>query len=188
MKILIIGLALFLGIHLIPAVPGLKAPLVNALAPNRYKAIFSMLSVLGLALIAFGYASAPHGPTLFNPIPAASAIAPTAMVISFILLAAANMKTRIRAVIKHPMLLGIGIWSLVHLLANGHAKAVVLFGAFLIFVLIDLTSVLLRNRALAFQPKPGHDVIAIASGFLLALAVMSFHRVLFGPTVVRWGF
>lgn len=187
MEMLILGLALFLGVHLIPAVPSLKAPLIGAFGSNRYKGIFSLISAFGLILIVIGYARAPAGTGLFNPVSGAIAIAPIAMIVSFILLAAANMKTRIRAAIKHPMLLGVGIWALVHLLANGHTKAVVLFGAFLIYVLLDLTSALQRNGTPSFTPNPRHDVIAVVSGVLLALFVMGFHRILFGPIVVSWG-
>lgn len=188
MELLSLGLILFLGVHLIPTVPALKASLIGSLGANPYKGLFSLVSAAGLVLIVIGYAHAPAGPRLFNPSSTAIMIAPLAMVISFILLAAANMKTHIRAWIKHPMLLGVGIWALVHFLANGHAKAAVLFGAFLAYVVIDLISALRRKTGASFEPKTKQDVISIVSGALLALLVMTFHRVLFGPVVVNWGY
>lgn len=188
MELLSLGLILFLGVHLVPTLPALKASLVRSLGENPYKGLFSLVSAAGLVLIVIGYARAPAGARLFTPSSMAIMIAPLAMLISFILLAAANMKTHIRASIKHPMLLGVGIWALVHLLANGHAKAAVLFGAFLAYVVIDLMSALRRKTGAAFAPKTKHDVIAVVSGTLLALLVMAFHRMLFGPAVVNWGF
>ena len=188
MELLSLGLILFIGVHLIPTLPALKAPLVGSLGANPYKGLFSLVAAAGLVLIVIGYARAPAGPRLFTPSSTAIMIAPPAMLASFILLAAANMKTHIRAWIKHPMLLGVGIWASVHFLANGHAKAVLLFGAFLAYVVIDLISALRRKTGASFEPKTKHDVIAIISGAVLALLVMSFHRMLFGPVVVSWGY
>ncbi|AIY41368.1 NnrU family protein [Collimonas arenae] len=161
--------------------------MVQSAGENRYKGMFAILSALGLILIIFGYARAPAEPRLFNSFIGAIHGAPLAMVISFILLAAANMKTHIRAWVKHPMLLGIGIWALVHLLANGHAKATVLFSAFLAYVVFDLISVIRRQTYKPFVPALKFDVIAVISGLLLALLVMTFHRQLMGVAVVPWG-
>lgn len=187
MKLLILGLILFLGIHLVPALPAVRNKLLTALGERRYRGLFSLISAAGLVLIVLGYARAPDGPRLFNPSPAAIMIAPLAMVISFILLAAANMKTHIRRMIGHPMLIGVGIWAAVHLLANGHAKASVLFGAFLAYAVLDLLSAVARHATKSFTPVLRQDVIAVVAGTALALLVMAFHRQIFGVPVVSWG-
>lgn len=187
MEILILGLALFLLIHLIPALPKLRAELQRKLGEQRYKAVFSILSVAGIVLIIFGYRQAPHDPQLFSSFPEAVRLAPFAMVLAFILLAAANMKTHIRHWIKHPMLLGVGIWASVHLLANGHAKASVLFGAFLAYAVIDLASAVSRHANKTFQPSGRYDAMAIIGGSLLAVLVMTSHRHIFGVSAVSWG-
>src|SRR5256885_12136267 len=98
------------------------------------------------------------------------------MAISFVLLAAANMRTHIRRWLRHPMLIGVGIWATVHLLANGHAKATVLFGAFLLYVVIDLLSAVQRGAVKSFAPVARQDAMAVGGGVLLALLVMTFHR------------
>jgi uncharacterized membrane protein len=109
------------------------------------------------------------------------------MIASFILLAASHTKSHLRAWLRHPMLLGVGLWALVHLLANGSAKASLLFGAFLAYVVIDLISALRRNSAPSFAPVLRHDLIAVIAGTALALLVMAFHRQLFGVVAVPWG-
>lgn len=187
MKLLILGLVLFLGIHLVPTLSALRNKLFATLGEKRYKGMFSVISAVGLALIVIGYAQAPSEPRLFNPYPAAIMIAPFAMVISFILLAAANMKTHIRRVIVHPMLIGVGIWATVHLLANGHAKATVLFGAFLVYAVLDLLSAVARDATKSFTPVARQDVIAVVAGTALALLGMAFHRKIFGVMAVGWG-
>jgi uncharacterized membrane protein len=188
MVILVLGLFLFLGIHLVPTLPGARNRLLERYGEKPYKGVFSLISAFGLVLIVFGYSRPSPEPRLFNPVPGAIAIAPIAMMVSFILLAAANMRTHIRRALRHPMLIGLGIWALVHLLANGHAKATVLFGAFLAYAVIDIVSAQQRHAVKSFKPVAKQDVIAISAGILLALLVMSFHRQLFGASAVPWGF
>jgi uncharacterized membrane protein len=187
MVILVLGLFLFLGIHLVPTLSGMRNRLLERYGEKRYKSVFSLISALGLVLIVIGYARAPAEPRLFNPFPAAIAIAPIAMIISFVLLTAANMRTHIRHAVRHPMLIGVGIWALVHLLANGHAAATLLFGAFLAYAVIDILSATKRHAFKPFKPVARLDAIAVAAGILLALLVMIFHRPLFGVSTVAWG-
>ncbi len=187
MTVLILGLVLFLGIHLLPVLTGVRATLHQRMGEKAYKGMFSVISILGLILIVIGYAYAPSEPRFFSPFPAAIMLAPLAMVISFVLLAAANMRTYIRHTLKHPMLLGIGLWALVHLLANGEVKATLLFGAFLVYVVIDLLSATARHATKSFIPTVRQDMMAISAGLALALLVMMFHRLLFSVRVVHWG-
>lgn len=187
MPLLITGLVLFLGIHLLPASPRLRVALVGRWSEQHYKAAFSVVSAVGLVLIVVGYAMSEQRARLFAPMPAAVAIAPYAMALSLILFAAANMRTHIRQVVKHPMLLGLLIWSLVHLLANGDVKGTVLFGAFLAYAVLDLASATQRQATKSFVPTAKHDLIAVVAGIAVALLVMTFHRVLFGVGVVPFG-
>jgi uncharacterized membrane protein len=187
MGLLIAGLVLFLGIHLVPVFAGIRNHVFAALGEKRYKAGFSLVSALGLILIVIGYAYAPSSPRIFDPFPLAIRLAPLVMLISFVLLAAANMKTHIRHKLQHPMLIGVGLWAAVHLLANGELKATLLFGAFLAYAVIDLLSAASRHAVKSFTPVVRQDVMAIVGGILLALAVMTFHRQLFGVASVPWG-
>ncbi len=187
MALLIAGLVIFLGIHLVPAAPPARRALVAQLGENRYKAVYSLASLLGLALIVAGYLYSDDRARVFAPLPAARAVAPYAMTLSFILFAAANMRGHLRRIVLHPMLLGLLIWSTVHLCANGDRTGTVLFGAFLAYAIVDLASALARGAVKTFEPMLKHDVIAVVGGTAVALAVMTFHRVLFGVPVVQFG-
>jgi uncharacterized membrane protein len=187
MEILTLGLALFLGVHLVPVIPLMRRGFLGTLGEKGYKLGFSLLSFIGLVLIVIGYGRAPAEPRLFNPVVGAIHAAPLVMAISFVLLAAANMKTRIRQTLRHPMLIGVGLWALTHFLANGHLKAALLFGSFLVYVVIDLVSATARGAVKSFTPVPKQDYIAIGSGVVLAFLVMTFHRLIFGVKVVPWG-
>jgi uncharacterized membrane protein len=85
------------------------------------------------------------------------------------------------------MLLGLLLWASVHLLANGDRAGTVLFGAFLAYAVVDLVSAIGRGAVKSFVPQPKHDIIAVAGGAAVALAVMTLHRTLFGVAVVPFG-
>jgi uncharacterized membrane protein len=188
MGTLVAGLVLFLGTHLVPTVPSLRAGLAAGLGPRGYRGLFALVSAVGLVLVVLGYAWAPPGPQLFAPSIAAIHAAPLAVTLAFILFATSHAPSHLRAAVRHPMLVGLLLWALVHLLANGDTRATVLFGAFALFAVVDLASVLTRGAtAPAFTPRWRADVVSVIAGVILALVVMTFHRVLFGPRVVPWG-
>lgn len=187
MSLLIAGLAVFLGVHLLPAIPQWRAALVARWSEPRYKIAFSLVSALGLVLIVTGYAQSGPREPWFEPWPVARAVAPYAMVLSFILLAAANMRGHLRRTLQHPMLLGVLIWATVHLLANGDRAGTLLFGAFVAYALVDLASAVQRRAVKTFTPLIKHDLIAVAAGLGAALAVMTLHRPLFGVAAVSFG-
>ena len=187
MTLLALGLVLFLGIHLVPVAVPLRGSLVAHVGEQRYKGMFAAASLAGFALIIAGYYFSDRGPQLFAPSPMARAIAPEAMTLSFVLLAAANMRGYLRHVLRHPMLIGVLIWSSVHLLANGDLRGTVLFGAFFAWAIIDLVSAIARRAVKAFEPSVRYDAMAIVGGIVVAAVVMLVHRYLFGVRVVPFG-
>jgi uncharacterized membrane protein len=187
MTALAAGLVLFLGIHLVPVVPPLKAALVARLGERGYKGTFSAISGVGLMLIIAGFAYAPRGVPLFAPSPLAIALAPWAMAAAFVLLAAANLRGHLRRIVRHPMLVGTIVWSGVHLAANGDVASTVLFGAFLAWASVDLVSAIARHAVREFEPRLAHDAIALAAGVAAALGFAVLHRMLFGVRVVSFG-
>ena len=187
MSVLVVGLALFFLPHLLPMFPGRRAALVARWDERGYRGGFSLVSAVGLVLIVVGYAYADRGPQLFAPLAAARVLAPWAMLLAFILFASSHAPSHMRAAVKHPMLLGLLIWSAVHLAANGDLRGTVLFGAFFAYSIVDLVSVLHRGAAASFAPRGRADLISMAAGVVAALLVMIFHRLRFGTAVVPFG-
>jgi uncharacterized membrane protein len=186
-KLLVAGLLLFFLPHLLPMFAGLRGAFAARWGERGYRLGFSLVSAAGLALIVFGYAYADRGPQLFAPLDGARAVAPYAIAIAFILFATSHAPSHLRATVKHPQLLGLLIWSGVHLAANGDLRGTLLFGAFLAYAAIDLVSVLQRGAAASFAPRIRADLISVIAGIAGALLAMVFHRVLFGPAVVPFG-
>ncbi len=184
---LVAGLIVFLGIHLLPALPGVRARLVGRWGEQRYRGLFSLIAFVGLALIIAGYARSEPGPRLFLPSSVAIAVAPYAITLALILFAAANLRGHTRRVVRHPMLFGLLIWAAVHLAANGDTRGTILFGSFLAYAAIDFLSVVQRGAAKTFEPVRRHDAIGVVAGVAVALVLMALHRPLFGVAVVGWG-
>ncbi|MEM9300719.1 MAG: NnrU family protein [Pseudomonadota bacterium] len=185
MTLLIIGLVLFLGIHLVPVTVPLRTALVGKLGDNGYKGLFSLVSLAGLVAIVMGFSRAPYVP-VYDPVPWARSAAYGVMSIVFVLLAAANMPGHIRRVLKHPMLIATILWSTAHLLANGDQRSVLLFGAFLAYAVVDMISEITRGKTL-IGPKPASwkkDLMAVVGGLVLYAVVAKFHGHLFGVPIM----
>ena len=135
MMLLIVGLILFLGVHLLPTSPDLRAGLQARLGTNGYKAVFSLLSLAGLIVIVLGYHKLQlhpgKNPILWNPPEWTRHFAAGLMLPAMVLLVASVIPSRIRTTIRHPMLSAIKIWALAHLISNGDLGGVLLFGSFL---------------------------------------------------------
>src|SRR5438045_861639 len=136
MTVLAVGLALFLGIHLVPIAQPLRTRWRTALGERGYRIAFSVVSATGLGMIIVGWWLAGPGPALFPPSPLAQRAAPYAMTVAFILLASSHSPSHIRASVKHPMLVGVIIWALVHLFANGDTRGTLVFGTLLAYGIV----------------------------------------------------
>ena len=150
----------------------------------RFKGIYSLLALAGLALIIIGMSRAEFRP-VFVPPGWSPLIANLAMPVSFCLLVAAQMPNNFRRVIRNPMLTGVLIWAAVHLLANGDLASMLLFGFFGTYSAIDIISVNRRSdvEKPARQPLT-KDARVLVIGFAAFLIVRYFHASLFGVPVV----
>ncbi len=148
MAMLVLGLVIFLGLHSTRIVgEGGREKAIARLGEGPWKGVYSLLSLIGFALIIWGFAQARStAPLLWSPPVWARHTALTLMLISFILLGAYIFKKSHFAVaVHHPMVWAVAIWSAGHLLANGSAADLLLFGAFLIWAVADLFSSLGRD-------------------------------------------
>ncbi len=184
MTLLIAGLALFIAIHAIPSIAPLRAALVAGMGQQTYRAVFSLIAFASIALIVWGFSEAPFEP-VYIPASWGRHAAMIAVPVSIVLFAAANMPTHIRAVLRHPMLLGLLVWALAHLAANGDLASVVLFGGFAAYAVLAALSLESRGKhpSTDTAPRLAMDAAAVVGGLIAAGLLMYFHGVLFGMPV-----
>lgn len=186
---LIVGLVLFLGVHSVSIVspPGRDA-LARRMGEGGYKGMYTLVSLVGLALIVWGYGLARQAPVLlYTPPTGLRHLALLLMLPVFVLLFAAYLPGRIQRTAKHPMLLAVKCWALAHLLANGTLADVLLFGGFLAWAVADRISVQRRAAAGLLRSPPAlpggmaNDAIALVGGLgVYGLFLFWAHAWLFG--------
>jgi uncharacterized membrane protein len=189
LSVMILGLVLFLGVHLLTTQRGLRARFVVSMGEGGYKGFYSLVSLAGLGLMVWGFAHYRSAGMInvWYPPAAFRHITEALMLPAVILVAASYIRGRIYATLKHPMLAGVKLWAAAHLLANGDIGSIILFGAFLAWAVFDRISLKRRSDAGA-PPIPvggvGNDLIAVVVGIVAYLALgFVFHPVVIGVPV-----
>jgi len=186
MSILILGLVLFLGIHTVTTLRSTRAAVIGRLGEGPYKGLYSFVSAVGLVLIVWGfvrYRSAGYIQVWDPPFAIFHTVALVLLWFAFVALAAAYAPpSKIKATLRHPMLVAVKVWALSHLLVNGDLGSMLLFGALLAWAIYDRIAVKRRGD----QGAPpvarfgGNDAIVIAIGTVAYFAILWLHESLIG--------
>jgi uncharacterized membrane protein len=188
MPLLILGLLLFLGIHSVRILaPEWRRAQIASMGEGRWKGLYSAASLIGFVLIIWGYGQArPEAALIYEPPVWMKHVTLTLMLFAFVFWAVSQLPAgRVKAWVRHPLLLGVIIWAVAHLLANGDAASLTLFLGILAWAVIDRISIKRREaageRAEILAGPVGNDVIAVAVGVALyGLFVWKAHEWLFG--------
>jgi uncharacterized membrane protein len=187
---MILGLVLFLGAHTLTTRRDLRASLIVATGESGYKIGYALISLVGLALVVWGFAQyrAAGLIPIWSPPTALKHLNIALMLPAVILVVAAYLRGRIYKAVKHPMLAGVKLWAFGHLLANGDLGGIILFGSFLAWAVYDRIS-LKRRADPGGPPIPvggiSNDLIAIVVGIIVYLALaFAFHPVVLGIPVM----
>lgn len=189
MTLLILGLILFFGVHSLSIVnEPLRNRLHASLGEGAFKGLFSLASLIGLALIIWGYGAARADPTLiYTPPGGLRHLAMLLLLPVFPLVFATYFPGNIKAKLTHPMLVAVKLWALAHLLVNGMLHDLLLFGAFLAWAVADRISLKRRSpRPIATLPaRKVNDAIAIVGGLAVYVVFVFWaHQWLFGVAPV----
>ncbi|SDT02744.1 Uncharacterized membrane protein [Halopseudomonas xinjiangensis] len=186
MLALIAGLVMFLGIHSVGLfVPRWRGQMIVRLGPLAWKGLYTVVAVLGLVLIVYGYGQARLAPTwLWVPPVWTRHLAALLTLPAFVLLVAAYVPgSHIKARVGHPMLLGVKFWAIAHLIANGTLADLLLFGSFLAWA-VALFIVLRRRDRLAGMTRSGRasrDVAVLVIGVVAWVAfALWLHEMIIG--------
>lgn len=183
MTTLWIGMLLFFGAHLIPMTP-LKPALLSSMGEKLYKSLFALVSLLGFIVIIWGYGFAKDGPAgaeiVYDPPSWGYHLTMLLVLLAFISLSISFHKGRLKLWLKNPMSIAVALWAVGHLLANGTLPDVALFGAFLVFALLDIGYSTATGKVPHFEPKPRQDIIAPLAGVALYFAFLFLHQWIIG--------
>ena len=189
MAILALGLVIFLGLHSTRIfAEGGRAKAITRLGEGSWKAIYSLLSIIGFFLIVRGFAQARWNVVeLWTPPVWTRHIVILLMLFSAILMGAyVFKKSHFAVAAHHPMVWSVAIWAAGHLLANGSSADLVLFGAFLVWAVADLRSSYARDRRNAMTypaPNWAATIGAVALGVIMWIALLGgLHLRLFGES------
>lgn len=171
MTFLVLGVLLFIAVHFIPSLGRpLKLKLIGAVGENGYKGLFSLAVVGAIALIVLGWRSADPTPVYAPPL-TNHAVVGILMLIAFFLIGAGNHPSRIKRLLRHPMLTGVALWAAVHLLVNGDSRSLVLFGGLCLWALIEMP--LINAREGAWEKPPAPSIAVEVRGVIIAVILLA---------------
>ena len=190
MGMLILGVVLFIGIHLMRIVsPGIRNAGIAKLGDNGWKILYTVVAIAGVYLMGKGYGiyRAEGSPIVYDPPLWMGHITILLMALSFIFIVAGNlpMTGHIKAKLKHPMLIGIKTWAIAHLLINGDVASLILFGSLLAWAVVSVIAIKKRGGQPPVATSIKADIIAVVVGIILWLVfAMWVHTWLIGVSAI----
>lgn len=160
---LLAALVLFFVLHALPVRPGIKARIVAGVGARGFTALYSLVSLLTLALL---IVAAGHAPviTLWPQAPWQRYLALALMALATAIFALAvgrpnplsfggadnarfdPAQSGLIGWVRHPLLAAIGLWALAHLVVNGDLAHLCLFGLFAGFARLGMRMIDRRKR------------------------------------------
>ena len=219
------AVAVFVVSHLALSAAPLRGPAVARVGEWPFRIIYSTISLALFGWIVIAFAAAPKL-DLWTPPSVLRLFAAAIVLVAFVLVvggltapnptavgqerAMAAPPTGILAVTRHPMMWGIVLWGIAHLMANGDARGIIVFSGMIALAAAGMVHLEARKKAAmgatweAFAARTSvWPFAAIAAGRArlnvaelgwgrigLALAVYAgllyAHRILFGVAPIPW--
>ena len=179
MTVLIAGLIVLLGVHSVRIfADDWRTRLIARLGAWPWKGLYALASLAGFAMVVWGYGIARLQPLeIWSPPVWTRPVAGLLTMVAFVLITSAYVPHNvIKSKLHHPMILGVKVWALAHLLVNGILAGILLFGAFLVWAVLDFRAARRRDRMAGTTyavGTAGSTVTAIAAG-LVGWAVFAY--------------
>jgi uncharacterized membrane protein len=151
MTLLLAGLVLWTAAHLFkPAMPDARAAFGARLGDGPSKGLVALVIAVGVVLMVVGFRQAPVENLWFPPL-WTTHLNNLLMLVAVALLGLGHSKSRARPLVRDPMLTGVLLWAIAHLLVNGDLASVVLFGWLGVWALVEM--VYARRRPVKPAPR-----------------------------------
>lgn len=175
MLTLALGFSLWSAMHFLPsALPGLREWLIDKIGPQPYRGVFSFITALSLVLIVWGFRTAPFVP-VYDPPAWGIHVNNVLMLFAVYLFGVGGAKGWLATKLRHPMLTGVMVWSVAHLLANGDQASILLFGGMALWALGMVWMINRRVGAWApLKPAGPATEIRLVLITILIYAVIAF--------------
>lgn len=172
MAVLGLGLALWVAGHLFKRIlPAARTRLGEV--PG--KLFTTVLILAGVVLMIVGYRGAEVVP-LYSPLPGMGHLTDLLMLVAVFLYGVGHSRGRLRAQLRHPMLLGTILWAGAHLLVNGDAASLLLFGGIGLWAALQI--VLINAQSAWTPPARGGlrgDAVNLAISVVVYALVAGVH-------------
>jgi uncharacterized membrane protein len=154
MSLLILGLVVWTAAHLFKrAAPDARGRLAAALGDRPSRGAMAVAILVGLVLVVVGYRRAPVVP-VYDPPSWGIHVNNLAMFFAVALTGAGQSKGRARSWLRHPMLTGVLVWAVAHLLVNGDRASLILFGWMAVWAVASMVLINAREPVWV-RPAPG---------------------------------
>jgi uncharacterized membrane protein len=190
MGYLIVGIAVFAGVHLFSMLlPGQRNELKARMGEGPYKGIYALISLAGVALMIWGFWTVSSGPAannvVYQPAPWTRHVTMLLVLLGFISLSGFHGKGYLKRWLRNPFSIGITLWSVGHLLSNGMLHDVLLFGTFLVLAVLDIVLSEMRGKRPRHHPQIRSDLTAVVSGVVLyVIFLFGFHPYVLNAPIV----
>jgi uncharacterized membrane protein len=154
MTLLVLGLILWTVAHLFKRVaPAARGTLAESVGAGPSQGIMAALILASVVLMVIGYRGAAVVP-VYGPPSWGIHVNNLAMLFAVALMGAGRSKGHARAWLRHPMLTGVIVWALAHLLVNGDVASLVLFGWLGAWAVASILVINARDPVWV-RPEPG---------------------------------
>ncbi len=183
MIVLALGVVLVSALHLIPALPEIKATVIARVGQRAYGPVFAMTSVVALAFIIVGWRMAEIVP-VYEPAAWGRHVNFGLTLVGFVCLGIFLFRGSLRQRLRFPMGIAVLFWATGHLLANGDFRSLILFGGLLIYAILHMTIGMLQGVRPTPEIRSGHDFLAVMTGVALYGAMTQLHPILIGVPIL----
>ena len=189
---LALGLVLMLGVHVFASLRGPRELVVARIGADPYRGLHSLLAALGLALIVWGFIRyrATAWDQIWAPPEHARDVTWTLMWCALVSLACVfnTAPGTIRGWLRHPLLASATLWSLAHLVSNGDAGGMLMFGAFFVWSIYARIALELRGDpgAAPTAAFSRADAIELVLATVLWAALVLLHPYFAGVVAIDW--
>ena len=177
MVMLVLGVLIFAGVHLVPSLaPALRSGLVARAGENGYKGIFSVALLIGMGLIIAGWRSTLPALVYF-PSPDLRHVAMGRLVLAFLLMVVSGRPSQLKRIVRHPQLTGVLLWGIAHLMLNGENRSVTLFGGLALWALVEIFAINRREGQWVKQEPPPWrtDMVTLLITAVVVAVVIFIH-------------